>query len=122
MLLTNVSENQTIIIMTNDCSKNYRLNPAWGVALMCSRPGKSGPRVLAELADVAPNTVWAWFRPKDRNGTGGLIPSNKQLLIHDKARERGINITPAQIIGADNAFFEHRERCNGRSRDEDLLG
>jgi len=76
---------------------------------MCARHGQSGPNVLAQLAGVNRTTVWAWFRPVDRNGTGGLIPAKKQLRIYLNARARGINITAEQIIGADTTFFDERD-------------
>ena len=106
--------------MRKDCNTNYRMNPAWGVARMCARQGKSGPRVLAELAGVNRTTVWAWFRPVDRNGTGGLIPSKNQRVIYFNARMRGINITAEQIIGVDDNFFENQGKCNGKRRKEAL--
>ena len=92
----------------------YRLNPAWGEARLCARNGVSGPRVLAEMAGVNRSTVFAWFRPVDRNGTGGIIPANKQKRIYFKARQRGINITAAQIIGVDDFFDEQAN--DGQSR------
>jgi hypothetical protein len=108
--------------MQKECNKNYRMNPAWGIARMCARPGRPGYVVLAELTSVAPSTVFSWFRPKDRNGTGGLIPVNRQKLLYDRARQRGINISAEQIIGVDNSFFENQGKVNGRRQEEDTLG
>lgn len=85
---------------------------------MCARPGRSGPSVLAELAGVNRTTVWAWFRPVDRNGTGGLIPAKKQLAVYLNARRRGINLTAEQIIGVDDNFFDDQGKCNGKRRKE----
>jgi hypothetical protein len=83
---------------------------------MCARNGRSGPSVLAELTGVDRTTVWAWFRSVDRNGTGGLIPTNKQKLLYLSARRRGINLTAEQIIGVDDAFFDDQEKLNGRRK------
>jgi hypothetical protein len=95
----------------------YRLNPAWGVARLCARNGQSGPRALAEIAGVDRSTVFAWFRPIERNGTGGTIPANKQKRIYFRARQRGINITAEQIIGVDDTFFDEQAVVDGQQRE-----
>lgn len=69
--------------------------------------------MLAELTGADRTTVWAWFRPVDRNGTGGLIPANRQMALYYNARARGINITCEQIVGVDQELFNLQERCNG---------
>lgn len=53
-----------------------------------------GPRATAELAEVDVSRVHRWTYPKERGGTGGIIPAKRQALILRKAREQGIDLTP----------------------------
>lgn len=66
---------------------------------MCGPPGGVGAKVLAELAGVDRTTVYSWFRPVEKNGTGGLIPANRQRRILVEARRRQIPLTANDIIG-----------------------
>ena len=42
--------------------------------------------------------VHRWTYPKDRGGTGGLIPADVQQLLLDAAVKRGIELTPAHFF------------------------
>jgi len=53
----------------------------------------------AELVGRDRSTVNRWMRPKETGGTGGLVPAEHQQTLLDRAREKGIDLTP-------NDFFE----------------
>ncbi len=53
---------------------------------------------LAEAAGIHRATVTLWFRSRDDGGTGGAIPMRQWRPIIRAARERGITLTPADLI------------------------
>lgn len=44
------------------------------------------------------NRIRRWTYPKDRGGTGGLIPTNLQGELIDAAQRRGINLQPEHLV------------------------
>lgn len=78
---------------------NFKLDPAWSVACACGAPNGEGAKVLAQLAEVDRTTVYSWFRPVEKGGTGGLIPAGRQKRILLQARSRSIPLTADLIIG-----------------------
>jgi len=57
-----------------------------------------GHRVVAEMVGVDVCNVFRWTYPKDRGGTGGLIPARHQPLLLERARERRVPLTPADFF------------------------
>ena len=57
-----------------------------------------GVRALARLLGKDPSTVHRWKMPPDKGGLGGRIPSTAQGRLLDLARERGVELTPAELI------------------------
>lgn len=54
---------------------------------------------LAKAVGRHPSRIHRWTYPKDRSGgTGGLIPSDLQGLILEKARKRGLPLTADDLI------------------------
>jgi hypothetical protein len=49
---------------------------------------------IAERCDLCTDAVWKW--PKR---AGGLIPARYQAIVLEMARERGVDLTAADIIG-----------------------
>lgn len=52
----------------------------------------NGLKALAEVAGVKPHTVMRWRMPKERGGTGGVVPHWHIPAILDAAKERGLDI------------------------------
>lgn len=58
-----------------------------------------GFRPTALALDVDSAWVWHWLQPKDKKGTGGVVPSKHQAKILKLSNERGLGLTPADLIG-----------------------
>lgn len=61
-----------------------------------------GPRRLARVLSAAgrhrdPATVYRWTYPKDRGGTGGVIPARSLKEIIHAARVEGVFLTPEDL-------------------------
>lgn len=61
-----------------------------------------GHRAVAEMVGAHVSRVHRWTYPKERGGTGGLIPSAQQAPLLAAARARGIPLEPADFF-ADQA-------------------
>lgn len=57
-----------------------------------------GVRATARAIGRDKSSVSVWRRSKDKKGTGGLIPHKAQPLILEAAKERGIDVTPNDLI------------------------
>lgn len=57
-----------------------------------------GVRATARAIGRDKSSVSVWRRAKTRKGTGGLIPHKAQPLILQAAKERGLDITPTDLI------------------------
>jgi hypothetical protein len=57
-----------------------------------------GVRPLARILGIDPSLVSRWQQPRERRGQGGLIPARYQGPILLAARERGIELSPADMV------------------------
>ena len=57
-----------------------------------------GVRATARALNRTPSAVSKWAKPRKRGGSGGEIPSIHQKLILKIADERGLPITPNDLI------------------------
>ena len=57
-----------------------------------------GPNAVAEIAGVHRTRVSNWMRPKDKGGTGGLIPFRHAPLLIEAARRRGISLSADDFL------------------------
>ena len=71
-----------------------RLEPAFSVV---QRFG--GIAETAQAAGVHYSRVSKWMKPTSVGGSGGLIPQKHHRRLLAAARERGLRLTPADIIG-----------------------
>lgn len=55
---------------------------------------KLGAKKIAAHLDLTTDAVWKWPKTGD-----GLIPARYQRSIFELARERGVAMTPAEIMG-----------------------
>ena len=58
----------------------------------------NGVRPLARLLGKDPSTIHRWRQPADRGGLDGRVPSAVQVRLLELARERGIELTPADLV------------------------
>lgn len=58
-----------------------------------------GVPALAKAAGLSLNSVYKWTYPKERGGTGGLIPADKLPVVLDAAAAAGIEITVDDLRG-----------------------
>jgi hypothetical protein len=72
------------------------MEPASTILSKCG----GAPRV-AEWVGTHVTRVRRWSYPKSRGGTGGLIPARVQALLLEKARENGVNLSPADFFADD---------------------
>ena len=59
-----------------------------------------GFRAVAEMTGRDETRVRRWTYPKDRGGTGGLIPAEVQHVLMSAARARGIDLRPEHFFPA----------------------
>lgn len=62
-----------------------------------------GDRAVCDLLlsmgdDCCISTVCRWRLPKERGGTGGLIPSKRIMRLIAAAQEKGVILTPADFF------------------------
>lgn len=57
-----------------------------------------GVRETARALGISSSTVSRWQKPRDEGGTGGRVPTKHQAKLLDIARDRGVELTPAQLI------------------------
>jgi hypothetical protein len=58
-----------------------------------------GVAKLVEITGLDKSRIYRWTYPKDRGGTGGLIPAHHQQVILEAAIRNGIDVRP-------NDFFK----------------
>lgn len=57
-----------------------------------------GVCALARLLLKNPSTISRWRKSRDEGGTGGLVPSQSQPRLLELAAERGIRLTPTELV------------------------
>ena len=67
--------------------------PAENVIAKCG-----GHQTVAEWLDVDLSRVYRWTYPRERGGTGGLIPSKHQRPLLERARLEGVQLEPADFL------------------------
>lgn len=58
----------------------------------------SGVCALARALGKNPSTISRWKKPREEGGTGGLVPSQSQPRLLALAKERGIALTPTELV------------------------
>jgi hypothetical protein len=69
------------------------MEPAHTVIAICG-----GFRAVSEITGRDETRVRRWTYEKTKGGTGGLIPSEMQVVLLDAARERGIDLRPEHFF------------------------
>lgn len=71
------------------------MEPAQSIISKCG-----GPEVVAAWTGAHVTRVRRWTYPKERGGTGGLVPSKWQGPLLAAAVANGIGLTPADFFDA----------------------
>lgn len=86
--LTGISENQKIAGMEPACSIIKKLG---------------GEAVVSRITGTAYTAPYRWQHPRDRGGTGGLIPQRHYRTLLDHAKLNGIPLTADDFLPAREA-------------------
>ncbi len=62
--------------------------------------GRIGIEKVAEITGKHVSRVYRWMYPKDRGGTGGLIPQKEQPALLGFARQNGIELNERDFFPA----------------------
>jgi hypothetical protein len=57
-----------------------------------------GAETVANWLGVDLSRVYRWTYPRERGGTGGIIPAKHQLPLLTKARASGVDLQPADFF------------------------
>lgn len=68
-------------------------NPALKVFEKCG-----GVKNVAEVCERSENRVTRWSYPKERGGTGGLIPAEMQVKLLTASQSRGWDLRPEDFV------------------------
>ena len=60
-----------------------------------------GAVAVARICGIDRTQVYRWTYPKERRGTGGVIPARHQAELLKRARERGIDLRPDDFFPAE---------------------
>ncbi len=88
--------------MRSMANRKY-LQPAYGVIMRFGGPeGKLtvGVETVAAITKRDPSWVYRWMYPKERGGTGGLIPSREQKKLFDYAQKKRLPLEPEDFFSA----------------------
>ncbi|MEL6467079.1 MAG: hypothetical protein AAFQ58_19125 [Pseudomonadota bacterium] len=62
-----------------------------------------GAAAVAKMAGVHVTRVYMWMRSKDVGGTGGVIPLKHAPVLIEQAKQREIEINPADFVPVEGA-------------------
>jgi hypothetical protein len=57
-----------------------------------------GPTAVSKLVSVHRTRVSNWKRPREKGGTGGLIPQHHHRILLDYAERHAISLSPADFL------------------------
>lgn len=79
------------------------LEPAHTVIGKFARNGKlsSGIDLISEITGSDRTSVYRWMRPKEKGGTGGLVPTKQQPKLLEYAQSECIPLGPHDFFGAE---------------------
>lgn len=72
-----------------------RLDPAHGIIMKCG-----GYARVAGITGKSLTRVYRWTYPKNRGGTGGVIPTNSARRLLEWAQREGIALAAADFLAA----------------------
>lgn len=57
-----------------------------------------GPSVVSEITRTAYTAPYRWQHPRDKGGTGGLIPQKYHLALLNYAEQAGVDLTARDFL------------------------
>jgi hypothetical protein len=69
-----------------------------------------GPQAVADMLGISRNAVDRWKYAVESGGTGGIIPTRRQIELVEKARARGIELSPADFFPAQTSSVRNQRR------------
>lgn len=75
-------------------TKPIRLEPAASIIQTLG-----GVERVSEITDRHISRVYRWMYPKDRGGTGGIIPQPEAAKMLAYAKDKRIRLSPAAFFG-----------------------
>ena len=82
------------------------LDPAYSVIRKYSGPDgrlSAGIDAVAAITGADRTRVYRWMRPREKGGTGGLIPSQQQKKLFEHVKENGGPLKPRDFFGGARA-------------------
>lgn len=81
------------------------MDPAYSLILKFSPSGQLGKGIdaVAAITGADRTRVYRWMRPRDKGGTGGLIPSRQQKKLFDYAQRKKLPVEPSDFFGGAKA-------------------
>lgn len=76
------------------------LEPAHTVIRKFASNGKlsSGIDLISEITGSDRTSVYRWMRPKEKGGTGGLVPTKQQPKLLEYAKENYVPLATADFF------------------------
>ena len=59
-----------------------------------------GHGAVVDICNVHITRVYRWAYPREKGGSGGLIPSRHQVRLLEAARERGFKLEPVDFFSS----------------------
>jgi len=60
-----------------------------------------GPRRVADMLAMSTQAIYKWTWPVEKGGTGGFIPTRRQIELMVAAKQRGIILTKDDFFPKD---------------------
>lgn len=82
------------------------LNPAHALILKFSGPDGTlhkGIEAVAAITGADPTRVYRWMRPKEKGGTGGMIPNRHADKLLDHARRKRLPVEAGDFFSGARA-------------------
>lgn len=74
------------------------MEPAASIIAICG-----GVVVVSEWTGLNRSSVLRWTHPKERGGTGGIVPAKHQAEILRRAKAAGLRLFPSDFFTTDVA-------------------
>lgn len=77
------------------------LEPAHTLILKFAPNGKlsAGIDLVSAVTGTDRTSVYRWMKPKDKGGTGGIVPTKKQQQLFEYAQKNRIPIQTSDFFG-----------------------
>lgn len=80
------------------------LDPAYSLIMKFAGPSgrlSKGIDNVAAVAGVDRTRVYRWMRPREKGGTGGLIPTKQQMKLLEHAQGAQLPVGPSDFFGSE---------------------